>query len=46
MSANDVGVLGLQETKALDANDIPCWLQDAGALAANYPYLGEPAQLI
>jgi hypothetical protein len=45
MAANDIGVLGLQEMKALDANDIPRRLQDAGALAADYHYFVEAAQL-
>jgi hypothetical protein len=32
--ANEVGVMGLQETKAHCVEDILCWLQGAGALAA------------
>jgi hypothetical protein len=46
MAANEVGVMGLQETKVHCVEGIPCWLQGAGALAAEYSkHSGKPAQL-
>jgi hypothetical protein len=38
MAANDVGALGLQKPNVHCVEDIPCLLQDAGALAEDYQY--------
>jgi hypothetical protein len=42
MAADDVGVLGFQETKVQCVEDIPSWRRDAGALATDDQYCGEP----